>query len=494
MTASIATVTPWPVLTILVPLVAALAAVVLGRRGTVVDFVAIPAGLVLALLTAIQARGQGPSFYRLGGWEAPLGVQLRVDGLAAAFLGLTAIVAAAVAAYAAAYFRQPRAETRIGYVFRPLFLLLWGGLNAVFLAGDLFNLYVALELVTLCAIGLVALGGEARAIAAALRYMLFALAGSFAFLTGAVLLYGAHGVLDARLTAAAVQPQAATWAAGALMTVGLIAKTALFPLHAWLPPAHARAPAPASALLSALVVKASFYTLLRLWTEVLGPIGTGGLMTALGLLGAAAVLYGSIAALRQPRLKLIIAYSTIAQLGLMFLAFPLAAGPAAAQPWSEAAWSGAAFQAMAHGLAKAAAFLAAGAILVQVGSDDLAALRGVARRMPISAFAFGLATVSLVGLPPSGGFLAKYLLVSAAAEAGAWGWAAVPLAAGLLSAAYLLRPLGQMILEPEAGPQPTRSPAPFRLQAAALVLALCAILLGVAPLEVYRTLHAGGGG
>ena len=113
------------------------------------------------------------------------------------------------------------------------------------------------------------LDGRAATLAAALRYLMFALLGSVLYLLGAVLLYGAYGTLDITLLAARVQPEPAAWVAAALMTAGLLAKTALFPLHLWLPPAHAGAPPAASAVLSALVVKGSFFLVIRLWFEVM---------------------------------------------------------------------------------------------------------------------------------------------------------------------------------------------------------------------------------
>ena len=142
-----------------------------------------------------------------------------------------------------------------------------------------------------------------------------------------MLLYGAYGVLDIVLLSSRVHADPATLVAAALMTVGLLAKTALFPLHLWLPPAHAGAPAPASAVLSALVVKGSFFIVVRLWFDVMP--GLPGLPAAqlLAALGAAAIVVGNVVALRQERLKLLIAYSTLAQIGYLFLMFPLAFDP-----------------------------------------------------------------------------------------------------------------------------------------------------------------------
>ena len=222
-------------------------------------------------------------------------------------------------------------------------------------------------------------------------------------------------------------------AAVGLMTAGLALKAALFPLHFWLPRAHAAAPTPVSALLSALVVKAPLYVLLRLW---LGPFATvpAAVGELLGLLGAAAILWGSVQALRQQRLKLLIAYSTVAQVGYLFLFFPLA--DAKSVPGAIVLFI------VGHALAKAAMFLAAGNVLHALGHDRIAELDRVAGRLPLSLAAFGVAGVCIVGLPPSGNFAAKWLLADAAFDSGSWWWAVVIIVGSLLSAAYVFRVVG----------------------------------------------------
>jgi energy-converting hydrogenase Eha subunit H len=221
---------------------------------------------------------------------------------------------------------RPMREARAPLALWTLLQGLWAALNIVFLGGDLFNLYVALELLTFAAVPLVCLDGRPETLAAALRYLLFALFGSVFYLLGAALLYGAYGTLDIVLLAARIHAEPTVWAAAGLMTAGLLAKTALFPLHLWLPPAHANAPAAASAVLSALVVKASFFLIVRVWFNVLPSPPNEIACAILAVLGPAAILFGSVPALRQERLKLLIAYSTVAQIGYLFLMFPLAAG------------------------------------------------------------------------------------------------------------------------------------------------------------------------
>jgi len=295
--------------------------------------------------------------------------------------------------------------------------------------------------------------------------------------------YGQCATVDLTALGAKAQPGPALWVALTLMTGGLAAKAALFPLHFWLPPAHANAPAPVSALLSALVVKGSFYILLRLWFEAFPALLTPAVAQAFGALGAAAILWGSINALFQPRLKLLVAYSTVAQLGYLFLLFPLAG----ARDDGFLAWSGGLIFLGAHACAKTAMFLTAGNILHAAGHDRIRDLDGITHVLPISAFAFGLAGLSLVGLPPSGGFAGKWLLLSACLAQGQWWWVIVMLFGSLLAAAYVMRVLNHAFTHV---PDPaTPNPIPPVMEWTALVLAVLAVGLGLVaawPVEVLR--------
>jgi len=317
---------PWLVLLVVLPLAGSMLCFLFPQRGKLLGLMtalAIAAS-VLALTYQImgQVVNQGALRYAVGGWGAPLGINLYVDGLSLLMLLVTALVGLAISIYSSGYFNNDKAKH-----FWPLWMLLWAALNALFLSADIFNLYVTLELMGLAAVALVALAGGADALAGAMRYLLVSLLGSLCYLLGVALLYHSFGSVDIVTLGQRMESSPAVWAAVGLMTTGLLLKTALFPLHFWLPPAHASAPAPVSALLSALVVKASFYILLRLWLEVF-PVASASLEQSLGqllgLLGVAAVLWGGVQALRQTRLKLLVAYSTVAQIGYLFLAFPLA--------------------------------------------------------------------------------------------------------------------------------------------------------------------------
>jgi len=470
---------PWITIPVLVPLLAAPCAFLLERRALPWLPLLVSLGIIAGLigLTA-EILQHGPQRYAIGGWSAPLGIDLYADGFSVLLLWLTAAVGVLVSLYALAYFRQKPAQSRY---FWPLWLLLWMALAALFLAADIFNLYVTLELLTLAAVALTALAGGTAALTAALRYLIFALLGSLAYLLGVALLYGSLGTLDIAQIGQAIEPGARTWMAVALITLGLLTKAAIFPLHVWLPPAHASAPAPVSALLSALVAKAACYLLLRLWLWAFPGVLTPAAGQLLGLLGACAIFYGSAQALIQRRLKLLVAYSTVAQLGYLLLLFPLLGA---------LAWNGAVLHMIAHGLAKAALFLAAGNVLYALGHDRIMEFSGLSVRLQLTLLAFAVAGVSIMGLPPSSGFLAKWLLLQAALESGQWWWLLTIIIGGLLAAGYIARVVGVAVRN-EADMPASDARLPWTLALTPLLLALLSLGLGLAGMPLLALLAVG---
>jgi formate hydrogenlyase subunit 3/multisubunit Na+/H+ antiporter MnhD subunit len=457
---------PWLVLLVVLPLVGSMLCFLFPQRVKLLGLMTALAIAASVLALGYQVVNQGVLRYAVGGWGAPLGINLYVDGLSLLMLLVTALVGLAISIYSSGYFNVDKAKH-----FWPLWMLLWAALNALFLSADIFNLYVTLELMGLAAVALVALAGGTNALGAAMRYLLVSLLGSLCYLLGVALLYHNFGSVDIEILGQRVEPSSAVWVAAGLMTAGLLLKTALFPLHFWLPPAHASAPAPVSALLSALVVKASFYILLRLWLEVF-PVATASMDQSLGqllgLLGVAAVLWGGIQALRQTRLKLLVAYSTVAQIGYLFLAFPLS---------SIIGWKAAFYMLLSHAVAKTAMFLAAGNIMFYGGHDRIVGLDQVAHRLPLTLSAFGLAGISLMGLPPSGGFIAKWLLLEAAIRSGQWWWGIILIVGGLLTGAYVFKVIGYAFIESDL-PHEHRA-VPKRMEWVALIMALLAIALGM---------------
>lgn len=482
------------VLAIVLPPAGVLLAFAAGGRHVVrVALATMPLGLAVAVAIIVDIRQTGGSLtYLLGGWAPPLGVMLQADGLSVVMIMTTAVVICAVGIYARADFQIPdgSAEARAPFAFWILLLAIWSALNTIFVAGDFFTLYVALELLTFAAVPLVCLEGRAETLQAALRYMLFALFGSILYLAGTVLLYGVYGTLDIVLLSQRIDAAPTTIIAAVLMTIGLLAKTALFPLHLWLPPAHAGAPPAGSAVLSALVVKGSFFIVVRLWFDVMPAVSGFAATQLLAALGAAAILFGSVVALRQERLKLIIAYSTLAQIGYLFLMFPLAFAPASGQLQSGSALAAGMLQAISHATAKAAMFMSAGLIYAALGHDRLTGLSGIARALPMTVIAFALGGVALIGVPSSGAYAAKGLLLQAAAETSQWWWAVVIQAGGVLTSSYVFLVLVHAV-SPADKQVTLRAPIPRIGEAAALVLALCSLLLGLAPWEAYLPVSPG---
>lgn len=525
--------TAWLIVPIVGPLSLALAAYVIGGRwcGRLGMAAAL---LVLASTVAVTIHvcQDGPQFYRMGNWPAPLGITLYADGLSCAMLWMTAVVGAVVSIYSLEYF--PATESEAGEsspdgsaMFWPLWLTLWSALNAMFLSRDVFNLYVTLELLTLAAIGLVVLDGKRAALEAALRYLLAAVIGSLLYLAGIAILYSFQGTLDIDSLSAGLSaglpnaaqshvlpeaiaagteltsrggesPAAGSWgflnpgfSALMLVMTGLMLKTALFPFHFWLPAAHSNAPAPVSALLSALVVKGSFYILLRLWFDLFPGSITQPVAMIPVVLGSAAILWGALQALIAERLKMLIAYSTVAQLGYLLLVFGLARPNTGAEA-DQAVWSACVLFALSHATAKAALFLAAGTILRAHGDDRVGQLWRVGGRLPVTFFAIGVASVSLMGLPPSGAFMAKWILLKAALAGGHFGLAVVMSVGGLLTAAYLFRVLAAAFADDKknAGDGSvdltTFRPAPKVLEYSCLALALASLLLGLAAAPVIK--------
>ncbi|WP_045215044.1 complex I subunit 5 family protein [Desulfonatronovibrio magnus] len=450
-------------------------------------------GLTAALLIVTAALKLSRDIYtsgiqrlNLGGWDAPLSIGLKIDGLSIIFILLTAAVGLMVSLYSVWYFSKEDEAKQATY-FWPLWFLLWGALNSLYFVADIFNAYVVLELISISSAALSALTGTTASLKAALRYFLVAMAGSMSFLLGVGFVYAHTGALDMQTIAQAADHGPLMFSALGLMTVGLIMKAALFPFHFWLPPAHGQAPAPVSAILSALVTKGSFFLILRLWFSTF-PMDASMHYPALfmGTAGVMAVLWGSYQAVIQTRIKHIIAYSSIGQLGYLFIIFPLMfinSDPY----WQLEAWTACIFQVVSHGLAKAALFLAAGNLILFCGTDHIKSMRNIAGSLPMTTFTLGLAGVSLMGLPPSGGFVAKWMLLQSIIISGQWWLIIAPVMGGLLTAAYIFKILSSTFVSDRNVLK--KNNISFFMEKSALILALLAMLMGFRAEEVIFLLQ-----
>ncbi len=458
----------WIAWAVVLPLGGAVLSLLFGRRGAPIAILASVGTPGACIAVAAEVRSHGTIHHRVGGWGAPLGIELRADGAAALMLLVFSVVGALVSVYGLTYFSTSHRRS----AFLALWLFAWAALDALFVSNDIFNLYVALELLTLTAVGLIALERHRAALTAAFRYLLLALVGSLGYLIGVALLYATHATLDVSLLGKLTEPSRVASTALILITVGLCLKAALFPLHAWLPPAYASASPPVSALLSGLMGKASFLVLLRVWPELVPSVVGRGPAQLLGALAGMGILWGSLLALRQRRLKMLLAYSSLAHVGYMFLFFPLGTPMARA---------GVVYLAISHAAASAAMFTAAGTVERAAGSDAIDALKGIAHRRPLTFVAIGIAGTSLTGLPPSGGFIAKWLIVRSALECGQWWWAALALAGGLMAAGYVFRILRVAFLASSPSDEDAPRETPRGSDLIPFALALVSLALGLAP-------------
>lgn len=458
---------------------AALAAVAPARTRFALAQAVAAATLVLAVLAARSVLADGTTTASLGPDGAAL--VLTGDGL-----GVALALTASTVAVGVGVFARTHAWPAAAPAYWPLSLALLAGVNGVVLAGDLLTAYLMLELVAVAGAVLVALGGGRARLAASARYLYAELAASLAFLLGAALVWRATGstaLADLGGALDTVEGRAGL----AVLTAGLLLKVPVFPLHFWLPAAHGLAAAAVSPWLSALVVKSAAVVLLRVWTADPALLSTTAVPQLLGALGAAAVLWGGVAALRQTELKRLVAYSTVAQLGLILLALPLVAAGSAD------GWVGGTVQAVAHALPKAALLMAVALLATTGGASTVAALAGTATRRPVAVLALGAAAVSLIGLPPSGGFVAKWYLLVGSLDTGQWWWAATVVLGGLLTAAYLGR-LVQACLRAPTGLASAVPATRGAADAVALVLALLGLAVGLLPAPLVELLGGGGHG
>ena len=422
-----------PLAAVLVP-VATAAVIVLTRRAPAVRDASLVLGAVVtfAIVVAIGRLvldGEVPTSV-LGELLPGVQVTLAADGMGLIFAGLASFLWVLAGSYAIGYMRGDNAanQTRF-YAFYSLCL---STAFAVAFAGDLLTFFIAYELLTVTTYPLVTHKGDAKAIRAGRDYLGYLLTGGALVLLAMIIVYAQTG----QLTFAAggfVGDQLGstlTVVVFGLFAVGFGTKAGLIPLHRWLPGAMV-APTPVSALLHAVaVVKGGVFAVGRAVGFVLGPeaIAAVDVQGFLAAVAGATILIASLIALRQDHLKRRLAYSTIAHLAYIVLGFSLL---------SESAFEGSLLHILNHGVAKITLFFAAGAIHIAAHKDHVSELDGIGRRMPFTMVAFGLASFSLAGLPPAGGFLSKFTLITGALEAEAYVHATIMVGAGLLTAGYL---------------------------------------------------------
>jgi multicomponent Na+:H+ antiporter subunit D len=395
-------------------------------RPVLAEWLANATMLALVLMTCYAIGRSG--LYHMGGWPTPIGIDLRLDALANLLLLAVSLVGFAVALYSVDYMRRFTARGH----FYSLFLLMVTGMNGVILAGDLFNLYVFLEVAAVASYSLVAFGCAHEELEASFKYIVLGSLSSALILVAIALVYGITGTLNMAHMAGRIAEtgmDAPLLLAFGLFICGFSFKAALVPFHAWLPDAHPAAPAPVSAMLSGVLIKAiGIYVLARLVFNVFG-VGESelGLLRWLGILSMVA---GGLLAAGQKDMKRLFAYSSISQVGFMVLGLGLG---------TPLGLVGALYHLINHSMFKSLLFLNAGAVEYATGTRKLKKLGGLNRMLPVTGATSLVGSMSIAGVPPFNGFWSKLIIILACVESGYYGFAAVAVAVSVVTLAYQLK-------------------------------------------------------
>ncbi len=435
-------------LPLLVPLTFFLSALLIPLVGIRAPAVAYPitlTGVFVAFLLAgyglFWVVSKGPVSCALGGWPPPIGIEYVLDPLSAFMTLVVAGVACLVLIHARHVVLVEHPTKRVPYY--SVVMLLLAGFCGIVSTGDLFNLYVFLEISSLSGYALVAIG-EKRSPVAAFRYLILGSIGASFYLLGAGFIYimsGSLNMSDVARILPFIADEPAVVAGLILIVTGVGLKMALFPLHYWLPDAYATAPSVSSALLAPLGTKVGAYVLIRVLFFVFDPAYVEDrfpITSTIAWLSVGGILYGSVMAIAQRELKRMLAYSSIAQVGYIGLGIGMA---------NPLGFTGAVLHVLNHAFMKASLFLVAGNLRVQIGHSNIGALdHRLRRQMPWSMAAFVMGALSMIGLPPTAGFFSKWYLVLGGIHNSDWIFVVVILLSSLLNAIYFFRVIEGMYL------------------------------------------------
>jgi multicomponent Na+:H+ antiporter subunit D len=426
-----------PILQVIVPLMAAPACLILRRPQLVWMFTLLASAIafIISILLLQQVMQTGTISYELGGWSPPWGIEYRIDKLNA-FIALIISGVSTVVLVAAQTSIEKEIPQEKHTLFYILYLLSLTGMLGIVTTGDAFNVFVFLEISSLSAYSLIALGRDRRALWASFQYLIMGTIGATFILIGIGLMYQMTGTLNMADLATRLPEVAETrtvTTAYVFFIVGVCLKLALFPLHLWLPNAYAHAPSIVTAFFAATSTKVAAYLLIRFTFSIFGvsfsftTLPMEMVFLTLGLLG---IFVASTVAIYQDNIKHVFAYSSVAQIGYMIVGFSMS---------TNAGLSAMLLHVFNHALMKGALFLALGAVMLRVGSTQLKDFQGLGRQMPLTMAAIVVGGLSLIGVPLTVGFVSKWYLVVAALEKGWWPVVGLVLLASLLAVVYVWR-------------------------------------------------------
>ncbi|MEC7386270.1 MAG: monovalent cation/H+ antiporter subunit D family protein [Gemmatimonadota bacterium] len=465
-----------PVLLVVVPLVAAPIAALLNRPR--LSWAVAVGATLWALYAALELLSQtmvsGAIHYELGGWTAPYGIEYVVDAANAWVVVIVALIGALVTPYARKSVEREITKDRIP-LFYAAFILCLTGLLGIAVTGDVFNVFVFLEISSLSAYALIALGNDRRALTASFQYLIMGSVGATFIVIGIGLMYVMTGTLNMADLADRLPEVASSRTipvAFTFLTVGITLKLALFPLHMWLPNAYTYAPSAVTAFIASTATKVAVYLLLRFFFTIFGATFSFDVMQLdriLMPLALIAIVAMSLVAIYQENVKRLLAYSSVAQIGYMVLGISFV---------SVLGLTAGILHLFNHALMKGALFMSMGCVMYRVGSVRLEQMNGLGRAMPWTMAAFVVGGLSLIGVPLTVGFVSKWYLVQAALEQGMWPVAGVVLLGSLLALMYVWKVV-EVAYFREVDPELGISEAPLSLLAPTWVLVLGNLYFGI---------------
>ncbi len=392
--------------------------------------------LLVTAAVAVIGAWAGDSSFTLLHLMQGIPIYFHIDDIGRLFITIISLVWVLVGFYAFVYMKHEGRERQ----FYGFYLIVFGVLVALSFSGNLITMYLCYEIMTLTSMPLVLHSRSHESIMAALKYLFYSMCGAYLGLFGIFFLnkycdsltFTAGGTMNLAL---ADGHTAILFAAIFAMLIGFGAKAGMFPLHAWLPTAHPVAPAPASATLSGIIAKAGVLAIIRVIYYIVGPDFIRGTWVQYAWMSLAllTVFMGSMLAFREKVFKKRLAYSTVSQVS--YILFGLAC-------LTPTAMIGALLHVVFHALIKSALFLTAGTVIFKTGKQNVDELEGIGKTMPKMLWCYTFASLALVGIPPTCGFVSKWYLAEGALEAniGIFSWLgpAVLLLSALLTAGYLL--------------------------------------------------------
>ncbi len=477
-----------PVLIIVISLMSAAIIPIAGRFNRHYSWYITVAVTFVSFLISISLLNRvlntGKISYWLGGWQPPWGIEYVLDYLNIFILLIVSFIAFIVSLYARHSVEKEIAEYKIS-TFYSVYMLFIAGLMGMTLTGDLFNLYVFIEISSLAAYTLIAVGRKRNALMASYNYLILGTIAATFILLGIGYLYMVTGTLnmaDLRELLPALYESKVVLTAFAFFTVGLSLKLALFPLHIWLPNAYTHAPSVVSAIMAATSTKVGAYVLLRIMFTVFKvefDLEVVPVTKILLVLSSVAIITGSVLAIAQTNIKRMLAYSSVGQIGYIVLGAALI---------NQTAMTGSLIHILNHAVMKGTLFLVIGAVVYKTGIEDISGLRGMGKKMPYSMAAFTIAALSMIGIPLTVGFVSKWYIAMGALNAGMWYFVPIILLSSLLTAIYFWRIIESIYFEdsntepqnPEYSQIRNPDDAPLGMLIPTLILAGLCLFFGVA--------------